>query len=118
MDVLKNTLRAFTLVESLVSTTILTVAFAIGMMVVGWVITADPLPLKEKALRELQSIRSDWKQYHVAHPQVFEHHGFQIEQQLLPYGSMTNVWQLVLIASTPDGTLQAELRELIYYDHE
>ena len=103
---------ATTLVETLTAILLLSLAFAGGMMLYLNIIQSHQQVLITRANAILNTTLTNTKLEKAHFDDVFEIQGITVERQVMPHPS-GSVYVLHLTASTPEGKLILELKDLL-----
>ena len=109
-----NTLKATTIVESIIAMTIISISFAIGLMVVEMVLNSNKAPFRYrvKSAVQQQVLLTKTNQNYL--DAVINQPDFIIEQKVNPYQELTHLFELRLkVKDLQDATI-LEHKELIY----
>lgn len=107
-------LQSSTLVESVVGMVIISVAFAIGLLVVEMVLNSNKAAFKYRIARQINelSIQTSLKDLYME--ETFDGADFTIEKKIIPYEQYHDLYQLTFSAYDLKGKLVLEQKELIY----
>lgn len=105
--------KAFTLIESLVAMTILSIVVTISFMTVEWVLNSTRLPLNLRAKLNLEQVVADLKVNNRYFDETIEVEGFLIKKMLLPVAELKQCYRLELTAYDEKGTQVGAITRLV-----
>lgn len=109
----RKSLKASTLVETIVAMLIIVIAFGTAMLLYMQVTNSEQLLARSRAEVLLQQLAEESKVQQDFTSTNFEHQGLQIKKLCQPYSAYSGTLLMSLEAITPQGKLLATHREIV-----